>query len=38
MRTTTTEGEGEGEGMRIDIGGGVRLYVDIDGLGLVPVD
>ncbi len=24
--------------MRIDIGGGVRLYVDIDGLGLVPVD
>ncbi len=24
--------------MRIDIGGGVRIYVDVDGLGLVPVD
>ena len=24
--------------MRIDIGGNVRLYVDVDGLGLVPVD
>lgn len=24
--------------MRVDIGGGVRLYVDVDGLGLVPVD
>ena len=24
--------------MRIDVGGGVKLYVDIDGLGLVPVD
>jgi len=24
--------------MRIDIGDGVRLYVDIDGLGMVPVD
>ena len=22
--------------MRVDIGGGVRLYVDVDGLGLVP--
>lgn len=25
-------------GVRVDIGDGVRLYVDIDGLGLVPVD
>ncbi|HEX6423538.1 MAG TPA: alpha/beta hydrolase [Acidimicrobiales bacterium] len=24
--------------MRVDIGDGVRLYVDVDGLGLVPVD
>jgi pimeloyl-ACP methyl ester carboxylesterase len=24
--------------MRVDIGGGVRLYVDIDGFGLVPAD
>ncbi len=24
--------------MRVDIGGGVRLYVDVDGMGLVPVD
>jgi pimeloyl-ACP methyl ester carboxylesterase len=24
--------------MRIDIGGGVRLYVDVDGMGLVPID
>ena len=24
--------------MRVDIGGGVRIYVDVDGLGLVPVD
>ena len=24
--------------MRIDIGGGVRLYVDVDGMGLVPVE
>ena len=23
--------------MRVDIGGGVRLYVDVDGMGLVPV-
>jgi hypothetical protein len=22
--------------MKIDIGGGVRLYVDVEGLGLVP--
>ena len=24
--------------MRVDIGDGVTLYVDIDGMGLVPVD
>ena len=24
--------------MRVDIGDGVRIYVDVDGLGLVPVD
>src|SRR5262245_43184277 len=24
--------------MRVDIGGGIRLYVDVDGMGLVPVD
>ena len=24
--------------MRVDIGGGVRLYVDVTGFGLVPVD
>ena len=24
--------------MRVDIGGGVRLYVDVDGMGLVPVE
>ena len=29
---------GMGGTMRIDIGRGVRLYVDVDGMGLIPID
>lgn len=36
MRTVTADGYGSR--MRVDIGGGVRLWFDVEGLGLVPVD